>query len=155
MRRAGDRLVGRGRRRKDAEAGQKQSGEKRAGEEQTGSERARSEADYYRIWELLPAETRDYVPLMIAAARIAKDPAAFAFDPVRLEPLEWDEVVVPPATPLIRIANSVGISLPQLKELNPHFRIHRTPNDRVYPVRVPPGTGPRLSDIDVNGAAAD
>ncbi|NIQ57741.1 MAG: lytic transglycosylase, partial [Gemmatimonadetes bacterium] len=51
----------------------------------------------------------------------------YGFEPVRLEGLEWDEVVVPPATPLVKIANSVGITLPELKELNPHFRIHRTP----------------------------
>jgi membrane-bound lytic murein transglycosylase D len=54
------------------------TGENRVGRimrEATGSERASSEEDYYRIWDQLPKETRDYVPLMIAAGRIAKDPA--------------------------------------------------------------------------------
>lgn len=37
------------------------------------------DADYYRIWDRLPAETRDYVPAMIAAARISKDPARYGF----------------------------------------------------------------------------
>jgi membrane-bound lytic murein transglycosylase D len=45
----------------------------------TGSEKG-SDADYYRISKLLPKETQDYVPMMIAAARIAKDPTRYGFD---------------------------------------------------------------------------
>ena len=45
----------------------------------TGSEKG-NDADYYRISKLLPKETQDYVPMMIAAARIAKDPARYGFD---------------------------------------------------------------------------
>ncbi|HYC89536.1 MAG TPA: lytic transglycosylase domain-containing protein [Thermoanaerobaculia bacterium] len=45
----------------------------------TGSEKG-SEDDYYAIAELLPQETADYVPLMIAAARIAKEPEKYGFD---------------------------------------------------------------------------
>jgi peptidoglycan lytic transglycosylase D len=45
----------------------------------TGSEKG-SDEDYYRISKLLPRETQDYVPMMIAAARISKDPAKYGFD---------------------------------------------------------------------------
>ena len=127
------------------------TGENRVGRimrEESGSEFATGEADYYRIWDRLPRETRDYVPLMIAAARISKDPGAYGFDPVDLSPFEWDEITVPPATPLIEIANSIGISVPELKRLNPHFRIHRTPNDRDYAVRIPVRAVPDLADIE-------
>ena len=44
----------------------------------TGSEKG-SDEDYYRISKLLPKETQDYVPMMIAAARISKDPARYGF----------------------------------------------------------------------------
>ena len=57
------------------------TGENRVGRimiESTGSERG-SDADYYRIWDTLPGETRDFVPVMIAAARIAKEPVRFGF----------------------------------------------------------------------------
>lgn len=47
----------------------------------TGSTKG-TDADYYRIASRLPQETRDYVPKMIAAARIAKDPAKYGFEPV-------------------------------------------------------------------------
>ncbi|HEX4685121.1 MAG TPA: lytic transglycosylase domain-containing protein [Gemmatimonadaceae bacterium] len=38
-----------------------------------------TDADFYRIASALPAETRDYVPKLIAAARIAKDPTKYGF----------------------------------------------------------------------------
>lgn len=60
------------------------TGENRVGRHMrnvTGSERG-TDADYYRISHLLPRETRDYVPMMIAAARIAKEPAKYGFDAV-------------------------------------------------------------------------
>lgn len=58
------------------------TGENRVGRimrETTGSERGTDE-DYYAIASRLPRETRDYVPKMIAAARIAKDPQQYGFD---------------------------------------------------------------------------
>jgi membrane-bound lytic murein transglycosylase D len=58
------------------------TGENRVGRimrETTGSERG-TDQDYYAIAHRLPKETRDYVPKMIAAARIAKDPEAYGFD---------------------------------------------------------------------------
>jgi membrane-bound lytic murein transglycosylase D len=58
------------------------TGENRVGRimrQVTGSEKG-SDVDYYRISSLLPRETQDYVPMMIAAARIAKDPARYGFD---------------------------------------------------------------------------
>ena len=59
------------------------TGENRVGRimrEVTGKERG-TDADYYRISNRLPRETRDYVPMMIAAARISKDPAKYGFAP--------------------------------------------------------------------------
>jgi membrane-bound lytic murein transglycosylase D len=58
------------------------TGENRVGRimrEVTGSEKG-SEHSYYEIADRLPRETADYVPLMIAAARIAKEPAKYGFD---------------------------------------------------------------------------
>ncbi len=57
------------------------TGENRVGRimrEVTGSERG-TDADYYRIASRLPQETQDYVPKLIAAARIAKDPEKYGF----------------------------------------------------------------------------
>ena len=57
------------------------TGENRVGRimrQVTGSEKG-TDADYYRISHLLPKETREYVPMMIAAGRISKDPAKYGF----------------------------------------------------------------------------
>jgi membrane-bound lytic murein transglycosylase D len=57
------------------------AGENRVGRimtEVTGAERG-TDADYYRIWTQLPGETRDFIPAMIAAATIGKDPARYGF----------------------------------------------------------------------------
>ena len=57
------------------------TGENRVGRiivEATGSERG-TDADYYRIWDQLPGETRDFVPAMIAAMRIGKEPERHGF----------------------------------------------------------------------------
>ena len=40
----------------------------------TGSDR-----DYYRIWDDLPPQTRDYVPAILALKRIAKQPKRYGF----------------------------------------------------------------------------
>jgi membrane-bound lytic murein transglycosylase D len=52
----------------------------RALTETLGTEWAEDD-DYYRIWEKLPAETRDFVPAIIAAARIGNDPGRYGFKP--------------------------------------------------------------------------
>ncbi len=57
------------------------TGENRVGRimrEVTGSERG-TDGDYYRISALLPKETQDYVPMIIAAGRISKHPERYGF----------------------------------------------------------------------------
>jgi membrane-bound lytic murein transglycosylase D len=46
--------------------------------EATGKESGTDE-DYFRIWDQLPGETRDFVPVMIAAIRIGREPARYDF----------------------------------------------------------------------------
>jgi membrane-bound lytic murein transglycosylase D len=118
------------------------TGENRVGRimrEETGSERGTDE-DYYRIWNRLPRETRDYVPLMIAAARISKEPARYGFAEVpQSEPLAYEEVAVQPATPLGVVASGAGTTIAAIKELNPQLKLDRTRNDQPSIVRVPVG----------------
>jgi membrane-bound lytic murein transglycosylase D len=99
-----------------------------------------SEGSYYEIYDRLPRETRDYVPLMIAAARIAKEPAKYGFDSVTMEDaLAYEEIVVDAATPLSAITKAAGITSDELKLLNPHLKLDRTRNDMRSVVRVPQG----------------
>jgi membrane-bound lytic murein transglycosylase D len=120
------------------------SGENRVGRimrEMTGSERG-DENSYYEIWNRLPRETRDYVPLMVAAARISKEPEKYGFSEVELaQAMDYEEVVVPAASSLSAVADAAGTSVETIRELNPHFKLNRTRNDMASPVRVPAGAG--------------
>ena len=102
-----------------------------------GTERGSDDA-YYRIWDELPRETRDYVPLMIAAARISKEPARYGFDHiVPQSPPAVEVVEAAPATPLEKIAEQTGTTVSEIRELNPHLKLHRTRNDMTSEILVP------------------
>lgn len=93
-----------------------------------------------RRW--LRRETRDYVPKLIAATVIAKNPLRFGLDSVPyLQPLVFDEITVPDATGLDVLAELADTTTRALVELNPHYYRGVTPPGRVSIVRVPRGSG--------------
>jgi membrane-bound lytic murein transglycosylase D len=97
-------------------------------------------------WELasggfLQRETRDYVPFVLAAALIAKDPARYGFDIVPDPPMEFEIVQLEKSLDLARAADKIGVSVDDLRLLNGELRTRLTPAGGVYPLRVPPGTG--------------
>jgi membrane-bound lytic murein transglycosylase D len=112
----------------------------------TGKERGK-DADFWRIRSRLPSETREYVPLMVAAALIGKEPAKYGLDGVaRWMPLEHDEVQVPAGTRLKTVAAAVGVTENEVKRLNPHLvRSMTPPGKKPYPVRVPEGRAERFA----------
>jgi len=90
----------------------------------------------------LRRETRDYVPKLIAASFIAKQPSRYGFSDVQpLEPLVFDEVTIPDATGLDVVARLADTTVDALLELNPQFVRGITPPDRPVTVRVPRGRG--------------
>jgi membrane-bound lytic murein transglycosylase D len=96
------------------------------------------ELRYWRIRPYLPRETRDYVPKLLAAARIARDPEAFGFAAVDGDaPLAYREVVAPGGTSLERVARWAGAPGSAVAALNPHLVRGQTPPGRRWPVRVP------------------
>ncbi len=103
----------------------------------------------------LRPETRDYVPKLIAAALIAKDPQRYGFDSiVALEPFVFDEVRVTEATGLDVLARLADTTVRALVELNPHYIRGVTPPKGEAVVRVPAGSGPlvaqRWADLPPN-----
>jgi membrane-bound lytic murein transglycosylase D len=95
-------------------------------------------------WKLdLPEETRNYVPLFMAAALLSKDPKLFGFDPEIPEPdLVFSEVELPHPVFLEEAARCMRISHDTLQDLNPELRLNVTPpqSGRSYRLRVPSGT---------------
>ncbi len=96
---------------------------------------------------LLKDETKDYVPKLIAAALIAKEPAKYGFDPVvGVVPFSLDSVMVDGGTGLDLIARLADTSLDALHDLNPNLLRMVTPPDRQYAVRVPTGTAEQVAE---------
>jgi hypothetical protein len=124
------------------------TGENRVGRlmrERTGTERGTDEG-YWDIWDRLPRETRDYVPLMIAMGHIAKEPGKYGFHNLQYEePLRFEEVVVPGGTRMSDIAHAAGVSTEVVEDLNPHFLRGQTPPNREMAVRVPVGQQQRVA----------
>ena len=87
----------------------------------------------------LRAETRDYVPKMIAAALVAKDPRRYGITVEGRPVLEFDTVRVGPETPLAAIAKAAGVSLDDVRDLNPHILRGVTPPKDSLTVRLPVG----------------
>ncbi len=86
-------------------------------------------------------ETKDYVPKLIAAALVAKDPESYGFTvPDDVEPFPLDSVMVEGGTGLDLIAKLADTTLEAIRELNPHLLRGVTPPGQRYPVRLPTGS---------------
>jgi len=87
----------------------------------------------------LRAETRDYVPKLIAAALVAKEPGKYGLKVDYLPEYSYDTVQVGAATPLAAIAKASDASLADIQDLNPEVLRGITPPDQRFVVRVPKG----------------
>ncbi|MBN8554829.1 MAG: transglycosylase SLT domain-containing protein [Deltaproteobacteria bacterium] len=100
------------------------------------------------FWEMtskgkyLKPETRAYVPKMIAAALIAKEPAKYGFSGLHYQdPLEYEKIVLPEPVTLTRLAENARVPLEDLMALNPELNHPVTPpGGKDYELRVPVGT---------------
>lgn len=96
----------------------------------------------------LPAETRSYVPLILAASHVARNREFYGFTEVPAEPpLEYDTVHVEGRTRLSVLAGVTDVPLAELTTLNAHLVRGAAPPGRGYAVRVPAGTAsPEIAD---------
>lgn len=99
--------------------------------------------DYWQLSKgsYLKRETKDYVPRLLAAAIIAKDPARYGFaDVAYLPPIEFDTVVITTRTDLELVAKLCDVPYQSIRELNPELRKGCTPpNYPNYELKIPLG----------------
>ncbi|HEY9544330.1 lytic transglycosylase domain-containing protein [Prevotella sp.] len=80
-------------------------------------------ADYWQIYPYLPKETRGYVPAFIAANYIMNYYCDHNICPMVTDlPAKTDTIVVDRDVHFEQISGVLGISIDQLKELNPQYR---------------------------------
>lgn len=103
--------------------------------------------DFFRLADrgLLAAETREYVPQLLAATIIGRDPARFGFRVPVAAPPGHDSVRVHRAVSLAGAARAIGVAAPELERLNPQFLRGVTPPGSPEWIRVPEGLGGRLT----------
>ena len=89
----------------------------------------------------LPKETREYVPLILGAMIIGRNPAQYGFELATAEAFSYEKVVIDRPIDLRRVAERTGTSVDEIQTLNPELRRWTTPlRDPDYELRVPTGT---------------
>ena len=103
-----------------------------------------SDATFFRLYDtkLLRRETKDYVPKLIAAAMIAKEPTKYGFPTMPPEAAAtYDSIVVPDQTGLDVVARLADTTVAAIRELNPQYLRLTTPPGSTSVVRLPTGLG--------------
>ena len=99
------------------------------------------------FWELaqykyLRLETKRYVPKLIAAIIIAREPAKYGFTDIDyLSAKPFELVTVPPRTDLAAVAVAAGTKTKTIRKLNNELKKNQTPpNIKAYQIKVPQGS---------------
>lgn len=112
-------------------------GRVRRGMRRTGSD------DFWKIRKFLPKETRNYVPQYIAVTLIASRPEEYGFKDIIYEKaIDYKTANVAGAVDLNILAKCAGVTIEQLKDLNPELIQQVTPPNYPggYPLKVPAKT---------------
>jgi membrane-bound lytic murein transglycosylase D len=109
-------------------------------------QRAVQRTGYADFWELyrrnvLPGETRNYVPIILAMTIMAKNPSQYGLDHLALDsPVASDTVRIHYPIDLRLVAECTDSSTAVLQELNPSLLRMTTPKDLNFDLHVPSGT---------------
>ena len=94
----------------------------------------------------LPRETRDYVPLILAAIVIARNPAQYEMEVAPLESPSFETVTVTGAVDIRRVAEWAGTPVQEIQDLNPELRRWTTPvRAAEYELKVPVGVAAMIN----------
>jgi membrane-bound lytic murein transglycosylase D len=100
-------------------------------------------ADFWELYKrnVLPAETKNYVPIILAMTIMSKNPAQYGLDAVQPDPaMKYDVVKVNYPVDLRLVAECVDVPIEQMVDLNPSLLRRTTPKDQSFELRLPLGT---------------
>jgi membrane-bound lytic murein transglycosylase D len=101
---------------------------------------------YADFWELyrrnvLPKETRNYVPIILAMTIVSKNLSQYGFDDVSMDdPVAFDSLTINYPVDLRLVADCVGATPARLQELNPSLLRLTTPREGTFELHLPAGT---------------
>ena len=101
---------------------------------------------YADFWELyrrgvLPQETRNYVPIIVAVTIMAKNPAQYGLENVVPDkPVPMNEATINYPVDLRLVAECLDTSVNYLQELNPSLLRMTTPKDQTFTLHLPAGS---------------
>ncbi len=111
-------------------------------------------ADFWELYRrgMMPAETRAYVPQILAAVIMAKNPEKYGLDKLTPSPpVIYDTINTSYSIDLRLVADVTGASLQEMVALNPSMLRMATPRDASFDLHIPAGTKSlyeeRLKDI--------
>ena len=116
------------------------------GNVQKGIERT-GYADFWELYKrnVLPRETRNYVPIIIALTLIAKDAAHYSIQADPEAPVPTDIVKPGRAIDLRLVAETIDVDVETLRSLNPSLLRLATPDDSSFELHLPLGTAGKFS----------
>ncbi len=109
-------------------------------------QRAVQRTGYASFWQLyrrgvLPAETRNYVPIILAAAIMAKNPGQYGLSDIKFDPpMQYDTVQTHTEINLKLVSDITGAPVAQLEAMNPSLLRGVTPPGEEFDLRIPVGT---------------
>jgi membrane-bound lytic murein transglycosylase D len=105
---------------------------------------------YADFWELyrrnvLPRETKNYVPIILALTLIAKDAPHYGIQAEPESPVATDMVKPGRAIDLRLVAETIDVDVETLRTMNPSLLRLATPDDPAFELHLPLGTAPKFS----------
>ncbi|HEX3092352.1 MAG TPA: transglycosylase SLT domain-containing protein, partial [Candidatus Angelobacter sp.] len=100
-------------------------------------------ADFWELYkrDVLPTETKNYVPIILAMTIMSKNPAQYGLDALQPDPaMKYDVVKVDYPVDLRLVAECVDVPVEQMIDLNPSLLRRTTPKDQPFDLRLPEGT---------------
>ncbi|MGC1796790.1 MAG: LysM peptidoglycan-binding domain-containing protein [Candidatus Acidiferrales bacterium] len=103
-------------------------------------------ADFWQLQKLhaLPKQTQNYVPIIIALAMVAKDPALYGVQIAPEKPAAMDVVHPAHSIDLHLVADATGADIDDLRQMNPELLRNVTPNDPGFQLKLPAGDAEKL-----------
>jgi membrane-bound lytic murein transglycosylase D len=103
-------------------------------------------ADFWELYrrDVLPKETKNYVPIILAMTIMSKNPQQYGLDSLELErPEAYDVIRVDYPVDLRLVAECVDVPVEDLVDLNPSLLRRTTPKDQEFDLHLPAGSKAR------------